>query len=43
MLDLISNVFYDPEIFWGVPLVLALLWSLRRRFGPRRGSKRGDR
>ena len=43
MLDLISNVFYDPEIFWGVPLALALLWPLWRRFSLRQGSKGRDR
>ena len=25
MLEQISNFFYDPEVFWGVPLVLAIL------------------
>jgi hypothetical protein len=33
-LDTISNFFYNPWTFWGVPLVLALLWeSYRRLFG----------
>ena len=37
MLEAVSNFFYDPEVFWGVPLVVALLWALRqRRGGPRR-------
>jgi hypothetical protein len=27
MLDAISDVFYDPWIFWGVPLVVALAWE----------------
>jgi protein-S-isoprenylcysteine O-methyltransferase Ste14 len=26
MLDAVSNVFYDPWTFWGVPLVCALAW-----------------
>ena len=25
MLDQISNLFYDPMFFWGVPLVFSLL------------------
>lgn len=27
MLDAISNVFYDPWTFWGIPLVFALAWE----------------
>jgi hypothetical protein len=26
-LDYISNFFCDPWIFWGVPLILALVWE----------------
>ena len=26
-LDSLSNVFYDPWIFWGVPLIFAFLWE----------------
>ncbi len=28
MLEAISNVFYDPLVFWGAPLALALLIEL---------------
>jgi hypothetical protein len=31
MLVYISNFFYDPWIFWGVPLILALVWEGCRR------------
>jgi hypothetical protein len=31
LLEQLSNFFYDPEIFWGVPLIIALLWALVRR------------
>ncbi len=31
MLEQVSNVFYDPESFWGVPLVLAFLQEGYRR------------
>jgi hypothetical protein len=27
MLVYISNFFYDPWVFWGVPLILALVWE----------------
>ena len=30
-LDTMSNFFYNPWTFWGVPLVLALLWESYRR------------
>ena len=34
-LDYISNFFYDPWIFWGVPPLLSLFWEgcqrLKRR------------
>jgi|HubBroStandDraft_6_1064221.scaffolds.fasta_scaffold3678199_1 hypothetical protein len=26
-LDYISNFFYDPWTFWGVPVILALIWE----------------
>ena len=31
VLDLISGMFYDPIVFWGAPLVLALLHEACRR------------
>jgi len=31
MLDWFSEYFYDPVIFWGVPLALALVWAGIRR------------
>ncbi len=34
MLETVSELFYDPWVFWGVPLVLAILWGL---FTHRRG------
>lgn len=27
ILEQISNLFYDAEVFWGVPLVFALLYE----------------
>lgn len=27
MLQSFSDYFYDPFVFWGVPLALALLWA----------------
>jgi len=27
MLERFSDYFYDPVIFWGVPLVLVLVWA----------------
>jgi len=27
MLDQLSALFYDPWVFWGVPLALALAWA----------------
>jgi len=27
MLIYISNFFYDPWIFWGVPVLFALVWE----------------
>jgi hypothetical protein len=27
MLEWFSDYFYDPAIFWGVPLALALAWA----------------
>ena len=29
-LDYISNFFYDPWTFWGVPVILALIWEGHR-------------
>lgn len=34
MLETVSELFYDPWVFWGAPLVLAGLWGL---FARRRG------
>jgi hypothetical protein len=31
LLEQVSNVFFDPEVFWGVPLVLAFLHEGYRR------------
>jgi hypothetical protein len=38
MLDLVSQYFYDPMVFWGAPLALALVWA-----GLRRGAEWIDR
>ena len=38
-LDSISNFFYDPWTFWGVPLVFALFWEGYRRLA---GVPEGD-
>ena len=40
MLDKISQYFYDPLIFWGVPLALALVWSGLRRVAAWLGRRR---
>ena len=31
MLDQISQYFYDPLIFWGAPLAIAIAWAGLRR------------
>ena len=31
MLEALSELFYDPWVFWGVPLVLAVLMGLYQR------------
>ena len=33
MLDRLSEAFYDPWVFWGVPLALALAWAGLRQAG----------
>ena len=46
MLETISNYFYDPVIFWGAPLILAVLIELAsglrktRRLGTRPNTRR---
>ena len=36
MLERLADLFYDPWVFWGVPLILAVLWSGWRRIAGRR-------
>ena len=31
MLERLSEYFYDPLVFWGVPLALVLVWAGIRR------------
>ncbi len=31
MLERLAEYFYDPLVFWGAPLVLALVWAGIRR------------
>ncbi len=31
MLERLSDIFYDPWVFWGAPVVLAVLWAGLRR------------
>jgi hypothetical protein len=31
MLDSLSELFFNPWVFWGTPLALALMWSGLRR------------
>jgi hypothetical protein len=31
MLERLSEYFYDPIVFWGAPLALALAWTGMRR------------
>ena len=40
MLEAISDVFYDPLVFWGAPLALALLMEIGRSL--RAQIRRGD-
>jgi hypothetical protein len=42
MLDAVSNVFYDPLTFWGVPLVFALAWEGWRLFAAGGGRDPSD-
>lgn len=30
-LESVANLFYDPELFWSAPLLLAALWAIYRR------------
>jgi hypothetical protein len=30
-LESVTNLFYDPELFWSAPLLLAALWAIYRR------------
>lgn len=41
-LERVSALFYDPWVFWGLPLLLALLIEgiRKRRTGRRRGPRR---
>jgi hypothetical protein len=44
MLERISNIFYDPWIFWGAPLVLAFAlegWRRLRRHRDKKTVSRG--
>ncbi len=45
MLEAIANAFYDPLVFWGTPLILALLAGAvrcrRRRHAPGRERRKG--
>lgn len=27
----VANLFYDPELFWSTPLLLAVVWAIYRR------------
>jgi hypothetical protein len=31
VLESAANLFYDPELFWSAPLLLAALWAIYRR------------
>ncbi|MFQ5938381.1 MAG: hypothetical protein ACE5LB_18425 [Acidiferrobacterales bacterium] len=39
LLEGLSNFFYNPAIFWGLPLVLAVLWAIYRRLPSTRSRK----
>ncbi|MCZ6558247.1 MAG: hypothetical protein O7E56_07480 [SAR324 cluster bacterium] len=43
MLETLSNYFYDPLVFWGLPLALALLKEAAGAVWPRDRSPRGTR
>ncbi|MFQ6023209.1 MAG: hypothetical protein ACE5NW_10855 [Acidiferrobacterales bacterium] len=32
LLESLSRFFYDPVMFWGIPLVLAILWAIFRKY-----------
>jgi hypothetical protein len=32
LLERFSNFFYDPYVFWGVPILLAILWAVFRKY-----------
>ena len=40
MLEQLSNYFFDPLVFWGVPLVLVALWAAISRIGRRQRRRR---
>jgi hypothetical protein len=31
LVEAASNFFYDPVVFWGAPLLLAIVWAILRR------------
>ena len=32
VLESVANLFYNPELFWSAPLLLAALWAVYRRW-----------
>ena len=34
LLQFIANFFLDPEVFWGLPILLAILYAVLKGFGP---------
>ncbi len=40
MLEQLSDYFFDPLVFWGVPLVLVALWAVINRLGVRTRRRR---
>ena len=33
-LEFLANYFLDPEVFWGMPILLAIVYALLQEFGP---------
>jgi hypothetical protein len=36
VLEALANLFYDPYVFWGVPLAMAIAWAGVQRWRGRR-------
>jgi hypothetical protein len=32
LLEQLSSFFYNPYVFWGLPILLAILWAVFRKY-----------